>query len=190
MLVVLARLRAKNQLAPRAAAGGVDAASPACFDLTGLPPTPKEIESFMKDTRPRRVRGVVERTCWHRRRLRSAGRRQLVDGFATPHGRIEKRSCATRQNRWQYRDYVIRSFKREQPFNQFSGAGGGDGGRLWRMTPSRHRHRACHRGRWGDDGNPRCGFPINSNTLAERPPRTRPGRRPRIECWLRRCHDH
>ena len=42
------------------------------FDLIGLPPTPEEIDAFLKDDRPERIREVVE-DCWPRRTTASAG---------------------------------------------------------------------------------------------------------------------
>src|SRR5437879_6971607 len=57
---VLARLE-QNQLAPAAPAGRVTLLRRACFDLTGLPPTPEQIESFMKDTRPDAYAALIER---------------------------------------------------------------------------------------------------------------------------------
>ena len=87
------------------------------FDLIGLPPTPEEIDAFLKDDVARRLR---------------EGRRQLL---ASPHygerwGRHWLdlvRYAETHGHEfdfdipdaWRYRDYVIRAFNADVPYDQF-----------------------------------------------------------------------
>lgn len=87
------------------------------FDLTGLPPTPEEVATFINDPTPDAYRTVVQRL------LESPhyGERQArlwldVVRYADTNGyeRDEFRPLA-----WQYRDYVIRAFNQDKPFDQF-----------------------------------------------------------------------
>src|SRR5579859_4690775 len=57
---VLTRME-QNHLAPASPAGRLTLLRRACFDLTGLPPTPEEIKTFMKDTRPEAYAALIER---------------------------------------------------------------------------------------------------------------------------------
>jgi hypothetical protein len=87
------------------------------FDLIGLPPTPAEVAAFLKDTSPDAYEKVVDRL------LASPqfGERQAVwwldvarfaetDGF---------KADDVRPNAWRYRDYVIKSFNADKPFDRF-----------------------------------------------------------------------
>lgn len=87
------------------------------FDLIGLPPTPDEVEAFVSDTRPDAFSRLFARLIGSPR----YGERQArwwLDAvrYADSHGyeRDEFRPLA-----WQYRDYVIRSFNADKPFDQF-----------------------------------------------------------------------
>ena len=87
------------------------------FDLTGLPPTPEEIAAFLADKSPHAYEKVVDRLLasphygerWARHWL------DLVR-FAETSGHefdFEK------QEAWRYRDYVIRAFNQDLPYDQF-----------------------------------------------------------------------
>lgn len=87
------------------------------FDLTGLPPTPEEVDGFVRDDSPTAYEKVVDRLLaspafgerWARHWLdlvRYADSRGHEFDYVTP-------------NAWQYRDYVIRAFNADVPFNQF-----------------------------------------------------------------------
>ena len=87
------------------------------FDLTGLPPTPEEVAAFESDSSAEAFDSVVDRL------LNSPhyGERQArlwldVVRYADTHGyeRDEFRPLA-----WKYRDYVVRSFNADKPFDQF-----------------------------------------------------------------------
>ncbi len=87
------------------------------FDLTGLPPTPEEVEAFLKDNSPDAFEKVVDRLLASPR----YGERQALfwldlvrfaesDGF---------KSDDFRPTAWRYRDYVIQSFNADKPYDRF-----------------------------------------------------------------------
>jgi hypothetical protein len=89
----------------------------ATFDLTGLPPTPDEVRAFLADTSPNAFAKVVDRLLasphygekWARHWLDLA-RYAESEGF---------KSDETRPNVWRYRDYVIKSFNDDKPYDRF-----------------------------------------------------------------------
>ena len=87
------------------------------FDLTGLPPTAGEIAEFGADTSPDAYQKVVTRLLESPRYGERQARLWLdVVRYADTNGyeRDEFRPLA-----WQYRDYVIRAFNHDKPFDQF-----------------------------------------------------------------------
>jgi hypothetical protein len=110
------KLVEKNlQSAPRA--DKVTLIRRATFDLTGLPPTPKEIDDFVSDKSAEAFDKVIERLLasprygeqWARHWL-DVVRYADTDGFSNDY---------ERPNAWRYRDYVIRSFNSDKPYDQF-----------------------------------------------------------------------
>ena len=84
------------------------------FDLTGLPPTPEEIASFLKDLDHA---GVVDRLLASPRYGERWAQHWLdVVRYADTHG-FEVNT--ERPNAWPYRDYVIRAFNNDTPYDQF-----------------------------------------------------------------------
>ena len=87
------------------------------FDLIGLPPTPSEVELFINDPHPAAYENQVERFLaspqygerWAQHWLDLA-RYAESDGFEHD---------IVRTNAWRYRDWVIRAFNRDLPYNQF-----------------------------------------------------------------------
>ncbi len=87
------------------------------FDLIGLPPTPAEVEAFVKDDSPNAYEKVVDRLLasphygerWARHWLDLA-RYAESEGF---------KADETRPNAWRYRDYVIRAFNENKPYDRF-----------------------------------------------------------------------
>jgi hypothetical protein len=87
------------------------------FDLLGLPPTPEAVEAFVQDPRPNAYENLVQQLlasprygeCWARHWLD-------VVRFAETHG-FEMNQ--PRPNAWRYRDYVIRAFNDDKPYDQF-----------------------------------------------------------------------
>ncbi len=89
----------------------------ATFDLHGLPPTEKEIEQFLADTAPGAFARVVDRLLASPRYGERWGRHWLdVARYADSSGLDED---ITMPYAWRYRDYVIDSFNRNLPYDQF-----------------------------------------------------------------------
>ncbi len=87
------------------------------FDLTGLPPTPDEVEKFLADDSDQAYRRLVERLLDSPRYGERWGRHWLdVTRYADTAGYSNDFEVP---NAWRYRDYVIRSFNRDKPFDQF-----------------------------------------------------------------------
>ncbi|MFO0905007.1 MAG: PSD1 and planctomycete cytochrome C domain-containing protein [Pirellulales bacterium] len=87
------------------------------FDLIGLPPTPDEVAAFAADESPDAYDNLVTRLLDSPRYGERQARHWLdVVRYADTNGyeRDEFRPLA-----WQYRDYVIRSFNQDKPFDQF-----------------------------------------------------------------------
>lgn len=87
------------------------------LDLTGLPPTPAEVQSFLADEKAGAEERLVDRLLatpaygerWGRHWL-DVVRYADSDGF---------KQDDTRPNIWRYRDYVIASFNEDKPYDRF-----------------------------------------------------------------------
>jgi mono/diheme cytochrome c family protein len=89
----------------------------ATIDLTGLPPTPEEVEAFVNDGAPDAWPKLVERLLASPRYGERWGRHWLdVVRYADTSGYSND---FERPNAWRYRDYVIRSFNQDKPYDQF-----------------------------------------------------------------------
>ncbi|MBL9175415.1 MAG: DUF1553 domain-containing protein [Verrucomicrobiales bacterium] len=87
------------------------------FDLTGLPPTPAEIDAFERDASPDRYERLVDRLLASPRYGERWGRHWLdVVRYTESQGFEYDR---LRDNAWPYRDYVIRSFNADKPYDRF-----------------------------------------------------------------------
>lgn len=87
------------------------------LDLIGLPPSPTEVETFQADTSPDAYEKLVTRLLASRHYGERQARLWLdVIRYADTHGyeRDEFRPLA-----WKFRDYVVRSFNEDKPFDQF-----------------------------------------------------------------------
>src|SRR5262245_42442416 len=113
---VLAKLEGQG-IKPAPAADKITLLRRATFDLTGSPPTPEEINSFLADNSPGAFEKVVDRLLdsphygekWARHWLDLA-RYAESEGF---------KADETRPNAWRYRDYVIKSFNTDKPYDRF-----------------------------------------------------------------------
>ena len=87
------------------------------FDLTGLPPTPEEVDAFVGDPAPDAYGRLVERMLAspHYGERMAIGWLDVVR-FADSIGYHSD----TPRNVWPYRDYVIRSFNDNKPFDRFT----------------------------------------------------------------------
>ena len=113
---ILAGLEEKG-LQPAPPAGKRDLIRRATFDLTGLPPTRKEIQDFLEDDSPRAFEHVVDRLLGSPRYGERWGRHWLdVARYADSNGLDE--NLVYRQA-YRYRDYVIQAFNKDKPYDLF-----------------------------------------------------------------------
>ncbi|MFN3648166.1 MAG: PSD1 and planctomycete cytochrome C domain-containing protein [Armatimonadota bacterium] len=112
---ILSRLE-KERMAPSAEADRATLLRRLSLDLTGLPPTPEEVDAFLADRRPDAYERQVERLLasphygerWARHWL-DAARYADSDGFEKDKQRWV----------WFYRDWVINAFNRDLPYDRF-----------------------------------------------------------------------
>lgn len=113
---ILAKLEEKH-LAPVADADNLTLLRRATFDLTGLPPTPREVDEFLNDSSSDAFAKVVDRLLsstaygekWGRHWLdlvRYADTAGCNSDFPVP-------------SAYKYRNYVIDAFNRDKPYDQF-----------------------------------------------------------------------
>ncbi len=113
---VLARLEAKG-IAPNPPATRRELLRRATYDLTGLPPTVAETEAFLGDTAPDAWARLVDRLLASPRYGEKWGRHWL-DLVRFAESNSYERDGA-KPNAWRYRDYVIRSFNADKPYDRF-----------------------------------------------------------------------
>lgn len=89
----------------------------ATLGLTGLPPTPEEVADFLQDEAPRAYGRLIDRLLDSPHYGEQMARHWLdvvryadTSGFANDY---------ERPNAWRYRDYVIRSFNADRPYDRF-----------------------------------------------------------------------
>ena len=87
------------------------------FDLTGLPPTPTEVDTFLADHRPGAYERAVDRLLASPRFGEHEARYWLdVARYGDTHGL----HLDNERGLWPYRDWVVRSFNRNLPFDEFT----------------------------------------------------------------------
>lgn len=87
------------------------------FDLIGLPPTPEDVEAFMKDDSPQAYEKLVDRLLASPQYGERWARHWLdVVHFGETHGYDKDKP---RPHAWPYRDYVIRAFNADKPYARF-----------------------------------------------------------------------
>ncbi|MDG3006388.1 PSD1 and planctomycete cytochrome C domain-containing protein [Paludisphaera mucosa] len=87
------------------------------YDLIGLPPTPEEIASFVADDAPDAYERLVEKLLADPRYGERWGRHWLdLVRFAETAGHEFDYELL---NAWRYRDYVVRAFNLDLPYDQF-----------------------------------------------------------------------
>jgi len=113
---LLGKLESKG-LRPAAAARRVDLIRRAYFTLLGLPPTSAQIDAFVYDSRPDAFARVLDELLASPHFGERWGRHWLdVARYAESSG--GGRSLLFK-DAWRYRDYVIRSFNQDKPYNRF-----------------------------------------------------------------------
>jgi Protein of unknown function (DUF1553)/Protein of unknown function (DUF1549)/Planctomycete cytochrome C len=113
---VLARLE-HEKLSPSAEATKAMLLRRVTLDLTGLPPTPTELDAFLADTSPDAYDQVVDRLLASPRYGERWARPWLdLARYADTNG-YEKDN---RRSIWKYRDWVIDALNADKPFDQFT----------------------------------------------------------------------
>jgi hypothetical protein len=113
---ILSALEAKG-LTPAPTADKRTLIRRATFDLTGLPPTPEEVEAFLDDEAAGAFGRVVDRLLASPRYGERWGRHWLdLARYADSNGMDENVAYA---NAFRFRDYVIRAFNADKPYDQF-----------------------------------------------------------------------
>ncbi|MCA9232442.1 MAG: PSD1 domain-containing protein [Planctomycetales bacterium] len=89
------------------------------FDLIGLPPEPQAIEDFIADPDPRAYEKLVDQLLASPRYGERWARHWLdVVHYGDTHGFDKDK---VREHAWPYRDYVIRAFNNDVPYDRFVG---------------------------------------------------------------------
>jgi len=114
---LLARLEDKGQ-SFAAEADKITLIRRATFDLLGLPPSPTEVEAFLQDKAPDAYEKLIDRLLASPHYGERWGRHWLdVAGYADSEGYTG--DDPVRKTAYKYRDYVIRSFNADKPWDQF-----------------------------------------------------------------------
>ena len=88
------------------------------YDLVGLPPTPEEVDAYVKDTSVRAYEDLVERVLASPRFGERWGRHWLDKArYADSDGYEKDRP---RPDAWRYRDWVINAINEDMPFDEFT----------------------------------------------------------------------
>jgi len=87
------------------------------LDLTGLPPTPAEIQEFAADRSPQAFEKVVDRLLSSKAYGERWARHWLdLTGYADMMGTS---NAVYAEHAWRYRDYLIAAFNADKPFDEF-----------------------------------------------------------------------
>ncbi len=113
----LARARAEKGLKAAPTADPLTLVRRAYLDLIGLPPTPAETAAFLADKAPGSWDRLIDKLLASPHYGERWGRHWLdVARYADSSGYEDDHD---RPNAWRYRDYVVRSFNEDKPYNQF-----------------------------------------------------------------------
>jgi cytochrome c553 len=114
---ILAKLEGKG-LQPNGRASRRTLIRRATFDLTGLPPTPEEIDAFEADARPDAYEWLVDRLLASPRHGERWARHWLdLARYAESHGYEQDYD---RPFAYHYRDFVIRALNEDMPYDRFA----------------------------------------------------------------------
>jgi Protein of unknown function (DUF1553)/Protein of unknown function (DUF1549)/Planctomycete cytochrome C len=114
---VLAQLEARG-MKPAGAAAKRTLIRRASFDLTGLPPTPEQVEAFLNDSSPNAFSEVVDRLLASPHYGERWGRYWLD---VARYGEDDPRGLSQEKypNAFRYRDWVIQAFNKDMPYDLF-----------------------------------------------------------------------
>ena len=113
----LARRHVENQLKPVGEADRRTWIRRATYDLHGLPPSPEELRAFVEDSSPEAFENAIDRLLDSKRYGERWGRYWLDAVRYADTGGFE--TDIYFPDAWRYRDYVIKSFNDDKPFDQF-----------------------------------------------------------------------
>jgi hypothetical protein len=107
----------KHNLSPAPEASNESLIRRVTLDLTGLPPTLQEIDAFLADSSPDAYEKLVARLLKSQRYGEHMGRYWLdAARYADTHGL----HLDNERSMWPYRDWVVRAFNDNLPFDQFT----------------------------------------------------------------------
>ena len=113
----LTRSVSEGEVAPAPKADKLTLIRRATFDLTGLPPTPEEVQAFEQDDSPQAFETVVDRLLKSPAYGERWGRHWLdVVRYADTAGETADYPVPLA---WRYRNYVIDSFNNDKPYDEF-----------------------------------------------------------------------
>jgi mono/diheme cytochrome c family protein len=113
---ILSKLEAKG-LKPNPPAAKRELIRRVTYDLTGLPPTPEEVEAFANDLSSDAYEKLVDRLLDSPRYGEQWGRHWLdLVRFAETNSYERD---GPKPHAWRYRDYVIRAFNADKPYDRF-----------------------------------------------------------------------
>jgi len=181
---ILAKLEEKD-VKPNPPADRLTLLKRATLDMTGLQPTPEQIQQFLNDKSPDAWEKVVDRLLASPQYGERWGRHWLdVVRYADSNG---FKADETRPNIWRYRDYVIKAFNDDKPYDRFVKeqiAGDelypGDPDALVAMGFNRH---------WIDETNAAALYPRRQETLDDMTTVTA-ATYLGLTFGCARCHDH
>jgi len=113
---ILARLE-KEHLQPSTEASRPALIRRVTYDLTGLPPTPEEVDAFMNDGSPNAYGKVVDRLLASPRYGEHRAHYWLD---VARYGDTQGLHVDSYRSVWPYRDYVIKAYNENKPFDQFT----------------------------------------------------------------------
>ena len=113
---ILSKLESKG-VGPAPAADRVALVRRLYYDLTGLPPSPEDVDGFVRDPSDKAYENLVDRLLASSHYGEKWGRHWLdVVRYAETNGYERD---GPKPVVWKYRDYVIRSFNADKPYDQF-----------------------------------------------------------------------
>ncbi len=113
---VFAKLE-KEKLKPAPEADQITLVRRVTQDLTGLPPTPDEVDAFLADKSPQAYEKIVDRLLASPRYGEHAARYWLdAARYADSHGY----HIDSERSMWKYREWVINAFNSNKPFDHFT----------------------------------------------------------------------
>jgi len=108
---------AENGLEPNVEADRITLIRRASYNLTGLPPTPKEVQAFVNDDRPDAWERLIDRLLASPHYGEQWARHWMdISRYAETNGYERD---GKKRNIWRYRDYLIRAFNNDTPYDRF-----------------------------------------------------------------------